>query len=159
MSELAVRRLLEGPSVTLSARRVLQRGQLFGNGQHSDFRRLLDTKMSPYLSSHAYQFWRENASAFDTAFYLRGYSGWALRIAGLAIKLAGKQGVVEELCGAQTLEQQRRIWNERLRDSLFGSFLMRLCVSNPCVCFSFLSQFGYANRRTASSSGKPWAYR
>ena len=31
---------------------------LFGEGKHPRFRELLDTKLSPYLTSNAYQFWR-----------------------------------------------------------------------------------------------------
>jgi hypothetical protein len=57
----------------------------------------------------------------------------ALRIAGWAIKLAGKQDAVKRLCTAKTLEQQREIWNGGLRQALLGSPLIRLCVSNPCA--------------------------
>lgn len=32
--------------------------KLFGEGKHPQFRELLDTKLSPFLTSHAYQFWR-----------------------------------------------------------------------------------------------------
>jgi betaine lipid synthase len=46
--------------------------QLFGEGKHPNFRSLLDNKLSPYLSSHAYSFWRANDQAFAESFYLRG---------------------------------------------------------------------------------------
>ena len=45
--------------------------RLFGEGKHADFRTLLDEKLSPYLSSHAYQFWRRNERAFESSFYVR----------------------------------------------------------------------------------------
>ena len=48
--------------------------RLFGEGKHADFRTLLDEKLSPYLSSHAYQFWRRNERAFESSFYVRRYS-------------------------------------------------------------------------------------
>ena len=48
--------------------------RLFGEGKHSDFRTLLDEKLSPYLSSHAYQFWRRNERAFESSFNVRRYS-------------------------------------------------------------------------------------
>lgn len=44
---------------------------LFGDGKHAGFRKLLDEKLSPYLSSHAYQFWRRNERAFESSFYVR----------------------------------------------------------------------------------------
>lgn len=49
--------------------------QLFGEGRHPSFRTLLDGKIAPHLSAHAYAFWKTNASAFDDRFYREGYSG------------------------------------------------------------------------------------
>jgi betaine lipid synthase len=59
--------------------------KLFGDGKHPDFMDLLDSKLSPYLSCHAYQFWKTNANAFDSCFYDKGYSGHGER-SGLARK-------------------------------------------------------------------------
>ncbi|ELU37705.1 betaine lipid synthetase, putative [Rhizoctonia solani AG-1 IA] len=53
---------------------------MFGSGKLPDFKHILDGELSPWLSSAAYQFWKQNQSAFDKSFYRRGYSGWALRI-------------------------------------------------------------------------------
>lgn len=80
--------------------------QLFGEGKHPDFRTLLDTKLSPFLTSHAYQFWRANDQSFSTSFYLRGYSGWALRLAKVALYLGGLEKEVHSFCAAPTLEEQ-----------------------------------------------------
>lgn len=49
--------------------------QIFGNGYCKDFDGLLDSKIGPHLSSHAYSFWKANAGAFATSFYSKGYSG------------------------------------------------------------------------------------
>lgn len=46
--------------------------QMFGEGRHPNFRELLDTKISPFLTSHAYQFWRKKEHYFDSMFYRRG---------------------------------------------------------------------------------------
>jgi betaine lipid synthase len=51
--------------------------QLFGDGRHQDFATLLDTKLAPHLSAHAYAFWKSNVTSFDTHFYKQGYSGLA----------------------------------------------------------------------------------
>ena len=44
---------------------------MWGEGRHPKFRELLDTKLSPFLTSHAYQFWRQNDTVFDKNFYYR----------------------------------------------------------------------------------------
>jgi betaine lipid synthase len=49
--------------------------QLFGEGRHPSFKALLDEKLAPHLSAHAYAFWRTNSTAFDNCFYKKGYSG------------------------------------------------------------------------------------
>lgn len=50
--------------------------QLFGEGCCPSFEVLLDTKLSPYLSAHAYAFWKNNKDAFSHRFYAKGYSGY-----------------------------------------------------------------------------------
>lgn len=49
--------------------------RLFGEGKHPDFAGLLDRKLAPHLSAHAYNFWKTNIKAFDHSFYRQGYSG------------------------------------------------------------------------------------
>jgi len=51
---------------------TLHCAQMWGEGRHPKFRELLDTKLSPFLTSHAYQFWRQNDTVFDKNFYYRG---------------------------------------------------------------------------------------
>ena len=48
----------------------------------------LDSEVSPFLSSVAYQFWHINDKAFSKAFYMNGYSGLALRLAQVIFSLA-----------------------------------------------------------------------
>ena len=110
---------------------------LFGNGHHSDFRALLDSKISPYISSIAYQFWRVKEDAFRSSFYLRGYSGWALRLAGIIFSLAGVSRDVEALCNADTIPEQERIWFEKLRPVLLNPVVVAL-LKNPVFCWNAL---------------------
>ena len=112
--------------------------QMFGEGKCDNFRELLDTKISPYLSSHAYQFWRLNTSSFDRAFYFRGYSGHALRIAKWAFRLMGVSKDVKKMCEADTVEQQQKIWNTRLRRALINPTFIRLFLSNPAFLWNAL---------------------
>ena len=104
---------------------------MFGEGRLANFEDVLDLQLSPFLSSVAYQFWRANASAFHTNFHMRGYSGHALRVAKWAFALGGVRGWVARMCGARTLEEQGRIWDEHLRPVLLAPWVERLFLANP----------------------------
>ena len=110
---------------------------MFGLGKHPHFRALLDSKLAPHLSSSAYQFWRLNQDAFSTAFYLRGYSGWALRIARLVFAIAGMTTVVEEMCNCDGLQEQEEIWRTKLRPVLLNPVVVAL-LKNPIFCWNAL---------------------
>ncbi|KAI5479438.1 betaine lipid synthase [Pseudohyphozyma bogoriensis] len=112
--------------------------QLFGDGKHADFRTVLDTKLSPFLTSHAYQFWRQNDQSFASSFYLRGYSGWALRLAKFAIRFARLDKEVHAFCSAKTLEEQRAIWEKDLRPVLLSSWIVNLFLSNQAFLWNAL---------------------
>jgi betaine lipid synthase len=107
----------------------------FGNGNHSDFRTLLDSKIAPYLSSSAYPFWRIKQHAFSpsSSFYLRGYSGRVLRLARAVFTLAGVSEDVARLCAADTLAEQEQIWVEKLRPVLLNPVVVAL-LKNPVFC-------------------------
>ncbi|GAA5930792.1 class I SAM-dependent methyltransferase [Sporobolomyces koalae] len=111
---------------------------LFGEGKHPQFRELLDTKISPFLSSHAYQFWRKNDKSFSDCFYMRGYSGHALRLAKVALWVTGMSGVAREFCAAKTIEEQRRIWDFKLRPVLLSKAITRIFLSNPAFLWNAL---------------------
>lgn len=110
---------------------------LFGQGRHPNFRHLLDSKITPHLSSSAYQFWRINAESFSSSFYLRGYSGWALRLAKLIFRLAGVSKDIDLLCNADTLQQQEEIWRNKLRPVLLNPLVVAL-LKNPVFCWNAL---------------------
>ncbi|CAD6983485.1 unnamed protein product [Tilletia controversa] len=112
--------------------------RMFGDGKCENFRELLDSKISPYLSSHAYQFWRLNTSSFDKCFYFRGYSGHALRLAKFAFNIAGVRKDVERMCKADTVEEQQKIWDTRLRGTLINKHIIRFFLSNPAFLWNAL---------------------
>lgn len=111
---------------------------LFGEGRHPSFRNLLDTTLSPFLTSHAYQFWRENDQSFASSFYLRGYSGWALRLAKLALWFGGLTDHVDSFCSAPTIEEQKKIWDHKFRPVLLSSWVVKLFLSNPAFLWNAL---------------------
>jgi betaine lipid synthase len=110
---------------------------LFGKGRHANFRGLLDSKLAPHLSSGAYQFWRTNVNSFSSSFYMRGYSGWALRLTGFIFRIAGVSKDIQTLCTADTLEQQEEIWRRKLRPVLLNPLVVAL-LKNPVFCWNAL---------------------
>lgn len=111
---------------------------LFGEGKNEKFPEWLDSRISPYLSSHAYQFWRLNNAYFDKAFYFRGYSGHALRLAKFAFALAGVQKHVDAFCAAKSVEEQQAIWNKHLRKAMINKKMIRFFLSNPAFLWNAL---------------------
>lgn len=110
---------------------------LFGSGKHPKFRTLLDSQISPALSSIAYQFWRLQPHAFDSAFYLNGYSGWAIRLGKLLFRIAGVTKYVEAMCNSDTIEEQARIWKEKLRPVILNP-VVSVLLGNPVFCWNAL---------------------
>lgn len=103
--------------------------QIFGEGRHPDFPRLLTSKMAPFLSSHAYAYWMKHADQFRRNFYFRGYSGWALRLAQVAFFLAGVRGSVKQLCAASSTAEQERIWKKSLRPVILNKVMLKVLGS------------------------------
>lgn len=112
--------------------------KLFGEGKCDNFAELLDSKISLYLSSHAYQFWRLNTHCWDRNFYFRGYSGHALRLAKIVFSLFGVKKSAISMCQAPTIEEQSKIWDERLRRTLINPPLINLFLSNPAFLWNAL---------------------
>jgi len=90
--------------------------QLFGLGRHADFKKLLYDELSPHMSSHALQFWVQNAENFNpngSGLYESGYSGWAK----LTKWLFGFMGVSEDvkrMCQSTTIEEQTEIYETKV---------------------------------------------
>jgi betaine lipid synthase len=69
------------------------------------------------LSSHALQFWVQNAGHFDVrgkGLYESGYSGWALKLARWLFKFMGISEDVKKLCSATTISEQVEIYETKV---------------------------------------------
>ncbi|KAI9808195.1 MAG: hypothetical protein M1825_004652 [Sarcosagium campestre] len=86
--------------------------KLFGEGQHSNFHELLVQKLSPYMSSHAFQFWwyRSNIFSSGKGLYEHGGSGVAIKLVRIILGVLGHRLTARKLCTAKTLNEQREIW-------------------------------------------------
>lgn len=106
--------------------------KLFGEGRHPDFRNLLLTKMSPHMSSLAFQYWLQvGPKAFSgNGLYHTGGSRHAIKLTRWLFSLVGLLGEVTRLCSAQTLNEQREIWQRSLRRVLLSRLLSWTIISN-----------------------------
>ncbi|KAJ0417139.1 hypothetical protein BJY00DRAFT_325812 [Aspergillus carlsbadensis] len=106
--------------------------KIFGEGKHPDFRNLLVSRLSPHLSSQAFQYWLENTHVFTSAsgrgLYETGGSRHAIKMVRYLFKVFGLEGQVKKLCEAQTLAEQREIW-PRIRSVLMSKPLHWAVVS------------------------------
>ncbi|KAI9367569.1 hypothetical protein BJX61DRAFT_527782 [Aspergillus egyptiacus] len=106
--------------------------KIFGEGKHPEFRDLLISRLSPHLSSQAFQYWLEHSHIFTSSsgrgLYETGGSRHAIKMVRYLFKAFGLEGQVKKLCQAQTLAEQRKIW-PRLRSVLMSKPLHWAVVS------------------------------
>jgi betaine lipid synthase len=106
--------------------------KIFGEGKHPEFRELLISRLSPHLSSQAFQYWLEHTHIFTSKYgkglYETGGSRHAIKMIRYLFKVFGLEGQVQKLCEAQTLAEQREIW-PRLRAVLMSKPLHWAVVS------------------------------
>lgn len=116
--------------------------KIFGEGKHPEFRQLLISKLSPHLSSRAYQYWLKNANIFTDmqglGLYDTGGSKHAIRVMRWIARIFGLQRSVTALLEAKTLNEQREIWRPRLRPALLSTIVNRLVVSQEAFLWSAL---------------------
>lgn len=116
--------------------------KIFGEGKHADFETLLVSKMSKYMSSHAFQFWiAEGKKTFDPSgygLYDTGSTRWALRLARWLFKVCGVSEDVKRLCKAKTMEEQKAIWIKKIKPAMFNPIVCKLLVGNPVFLWKAL---------------------
>jgi betaine lipid synthase len=106
--------------------------QLFGEGRHPDFRSLLVNKLSPHMSSYSFQYWLSNGDHVfgKQGLYYTGGSRHALILIRRLFKFLGLEDEVKRMCDAQTLNEQREIWQRSLRRVILSRLLSWTVVSS-----------------------------
>ncbi|OAQ79360.1 betaine lipid synthase [Purpureocillium lilacinum] len=116
--------------------------KIFGDGKHSNFRELLVSKLSPHLSSRAFQFWLDNVHVFQNAggygLYDTGGSRHAIRVFRWVARLFGLQTAVKQLLTAKTLNEQREIWRQKIRPALLSKLVCNLVVAQESFLWTAL---------------------
>ncbi|CAK1359924.1 unnamed protein product [Cercospora beticola] len=108
--------------------------RLFGDGKIDNFHKLLLERLSPHLSSQAFDFWlHAGPSTFDPrgkGLYFTGGSRHALKLVSWLGSLLGVRKDMEKLASASTLAEQREIWNRRVRKVLLSQLLAYFVVGS-----------------------------
>ncbi|KAI0509042.1 hypothetical protein F5B22DRAFT_369326 [Xylaria bambusicola] len=115
--------------------------KIFGDGKHPEFRSLLISKMSPHLSSRAFQYWLSNHRIFTKSqggLYDTGGSRHGIRIFRWISQVFGCRAAVKDLLTAKTLNEQREIWRSRIRPALMSRLVSRFVVSQESFLWSAL---------------------
>ncbi|KAJ3580203.1 hypothetical protein NPX13_g364 [Xylaria arbuscula] len=115
--------------------------KIFGEGKHPDFRSLLISKMSPHLSSRAFQYWLSNHRIFTKShggLYDTGGSRHGIRIFRWISRVFGCRAGVKALLAAKTLNEQREIWRNRVRPALMSRLVSKFVVSQEAFLWSAL---------------------
>ncbi|OAQ31425.1 hypothetical protein K457DRAFT_92422 [Linnemannia elongata AG-77] len=112
--------------------------QMFGEGRHQDFRRILIDQLSPSLSSTALQFWFKNRSTFDDCFYETGYSGLALRLFKWLLRIKGLTKTAEEISTTEDIRVQEQLWENVVKPSTLPEWLVRWVLSHPAFLWNAL---------------------
>lgn len=104
--------------------------KLFGLGRHPNFRALLISRLSPHMSSRAFQYWLNNTQVFHgKGLYATGGSRHAIRVFRLLATALGFRSQVTALLKAKTLNEQREIWAKKIRPMIISRLLNYLIVS------------------------------
>ncbi|KAI1431835.1 hypothetical protein GGR50DRAFT_37127 [Xylaria sp. CBS 124048] len=115
--------------------------KIFGEGKHPEFRSLLISKMSPHLSSRAFQYWLSKHRIFSRksgGLYYTGGSKYGIRAFKWISQVFGCRAAVKDLLAAKTLKEQRQIWHTRLRPALLSSLVSKFVVSQESFLWSAL---------------------
>lgn len=111
--------------------------RMFGDGNHPHFSNLLHDILSPHLSSYAFQYWSYHSDRFSHKFYKTGYSGLALTILEWLIRMQGLTKDVNAMTSATTIEEQKNIWDTKIRPAIFSPMLQKI-LHNPMFMWNAL---------------------
>ncbi|KAK1024293.1 hypothetical protein LTR33_017929, partial [Friedmanniomyces endolithicus] len=108
--------------------------KLFGEGKHDNFQKMLVEKLSPYLSSQAFDYWLhvgpQTFNPKGKGFYFTGGSRHALQLIHWLGSLLGVRKDMNRLCEVQTLAEQREIWTKRVRRVLLSQLLAYFVIGS-----------------------------
>ena len=149
--------------------------KLFGDGTHPDFRALLIHRLSPHLSSQAFQFWLDHVSTFtsNAGLYESGGSRHAIGLVRWLFRFTGLTSTVRTICAVETLAEQRELWPQ-IRHILLSWPLHRCMIASEwwawkaggvpkaqrdMILKDYAATTGHKTQRAAVTAGEAvWQY-
>ena len=108
--------------------------KIFGEGKHENFQHLLLQRLSPHLSSQAFDYWLHAGPATFSpqgkGLYATGGSRHALQLVQWLGQLLGIRKDMLKFASSQTLAEQREIWNKRIRRVLLSRLLAYFVIGS-----------------------------
>jgi betaine lipid synthase len=134
--------LLELKAASYSALPYEDFWKIFGDGKHPNFRELLISKLSPHLSSRAFQYWLKNVHVFQNSggygLYDTGGSRHAIRVFRWVARLFGLRSSVKQVLESKTLNEQREVWRYSIRPALLSKLVCNLVVAQESFLWAAL---------------------
>lgn len=116
--------------------------EMFGVGKIANFKYLLVNKMAPHMSSNAFQYWHHvGPKTFDIyghGLYDTGFSKWALRMAKYLFKFTNTKKYIDQLCACDTMKEQMKIWETKIKPTLLNPVVSKLLIGNPIFLWKAL---------------------
>ncbi|KAF8750783.1 hypothetical protein RHS01_08892 [Rhizoctonia solani] len=136
---------------------------MFGSGKLPDFKHILDGELSPWLSSAAYHFGNRTKARLTSRFIEEGIvvgRCGSRRYVFLGAVGPCSGGVLEDakrMCDVDTIEEQARIWREKLRPVLLSNWFVKLVLNNPAFLWNALG-VPLAQRRAFLNEGSCYEF-
>lgn len=111
--------------------------QLFGQGHHPQFKRLLRQTLATDLSPFARQYWQKHSNFFTNPrrnFYFCGSSGTVARICNFYMdRKSGLRDEINALVDAKSLDEQREIYERSIRKFFWTGLMKRFVGSDTTL--------------------------
>jgi betaine lipid synthase len=107
--------------------------ELFGEGKHARVEEVYQRDLAPWMSQTSHNFWKDRMHYFKQGLYYQGGMGKVCWIAQWLFWFMGFSGVMQRFCNAESLEEQRRVWN--------GIWVVRFFKHAPAFLYEIVNTF------------------
>lgn len=104
--------LLEIKAAAIQSLNYHQFWNMFGEGKLENINEIYKRDLAPFMCQNSIDFWNKKLYHFTRGLYYAGGMGKVCWIAQYLIYLVGLGDQMKAICKAETLEQQRALWDE-----------------------------------------------
>eukprot|EP00210_Caulerpa_lentillifera_P002059 g1974.t1 len=104
--------LLEIKTAAIRSLNYEQFWRMFGEGKLDNIESIYEKHLAPFMCQNSIDFWNKKLYHFRRGLYYAGGMGKVCWIAQYLIYLSGSSEHVKAICEAESLEEQRALWDE-----------------------------------------------